>query len=329
MSSNQQQRQNAILSYLPEYPNAITTRELLSRVQNDGFKGGIRTLQRDLESLSYSNHIGCDDSHRSHHWFRYKGLNRSAFEMSASTALVLSMAEKHLHHLLPVNLQHNMSGFFTQANKTLNSNPRMKLWTQSIASVHPGFQPLAPNIKENILQIVEQGIIENKKIEISYRPRPPKVEKKYLINPLALVTRANIIYLIATLSDSLSYRHFALHRVSDAHCLLSTRAIPESFNLENYLSAGHLSFYLGESIYLKLKIDYELGYHLLETPLSNDQKVTIAEDKTYFAIEACVAHTEELKWWLMSMSDICEVISPVHLRAAVIESLTIALNKYK
>ncbi|MEM5505571.1 WYL domain-containing protein [Shewanella frigidimarina] len=329
MSNNQQQRQNAILSYLPEHPNSITTRELLSRIQNDGFKGGIRTLQRDLDSLSHSNHIGRDESQRSHQWFRYKGVNRSAFEMSASTALVLSMAEKHLHHLLPVNLQDNMSGFFTQANKTINSNPRMKLWTQSIASVHPGFQPLAPNIRDDILHIIEKGIIENKKVEISYRPRPPNVEKNYIINPLALVTRANIIYLIATLSDSLSFRHFALHRLSDAHCLLSTRAIPESFNLENYLSAGHFSFYLGESIHLKLKIDYELGYHLLETPLSNDQKVTIAEDKTYFVIETSVAHTEELKWWLMSMSNICEVIAPVHLRIAVIESLTIAVNKYK
>ena len=202
MSNNQQQRQNAILSYLPEHPNSITTNELLSRIQNDGFKGNIRTLQRDLESLSTSNHIGRDESQRSHQWCRYKGVNRAAFEMSASTALVLSMAEKHLHHLLPVNLQHNMSGFFTQANKMINSNPRMKLWTHSIASVHPGFQPLAPNIRDDILQIIEKGIIENKKVEISYRPRPPNVEKNYIINPLALVTRANIIYLIATLSDS-------------------------------------------------------------------------------------------------------------------------------
>ncbi len=329
MSNNQQQRQNAILSYLPEYPNSITTSDLLTRIKNDGFKGNIRTLQRDLDSLSHTNHIGRDESRRSHHWFRYKGVNRAAFEMSASTALVLSMAEKHLHHLLPVNLQYNMSGFFTQANKTLNNNPRMKLWTDSIAAVPPGFQPLAPNINEDILQIIEKGIVENKKVEMIYRPRPPNVEKEYIINPLALVTRANVIYLIATQADPLSFRHFALHRVLKAQCLLSTRKVPESFNLEKYLSAGHLSFYLGESIKLILKIDYELGYHLLETPLNYDQKVTIAEDRTYFVIETSVAHTEELKWWLMSMSNICEVIAPTHLRNAVIESLAIAVNKYK
>lgn len=329
MSETQTQRHLAILKYLPEAPASITTIALKEKLERDGQHAPLRTVQRDLDTLSNHYNISRDEALRPYGWYRSKGLHSSAIEMTPSTALALSLTKQFLLGLLPRQLKDNLDGFFDQAELKLANNPKLASWSKCVASLPSGFQPLAPHIDSSIMPPLEQALMEGQRLTIHYRPRAVNQAKQYHINPLALVTRGTTIYLIATLVDNDAFRHFALHRVQSVERLLQTRKTPVDFELSAYLKQGNLAFPIEELISLKLKVDFNLGYHLLETPLSLKQTIDHSDDGKSFIIEAELPNTEELKWWLMSMSDISEVLAPQSLREALFQSLTAAQAKYQ
>lgn len=290
----------------------------------------MRMLQRDIEALCCQYAINCDDSVRPHRWFRLRGVSYASLEMTPSTALAINMLREHSHHLLPSQVHDNLQGFFAQATHKLETTPENPLynWPSRIASLPSGFQLGQASINEQVMQTVEQALIHQKTLVIDYRPRPPRYSKQYQINPLGLVARGHVYYLVATLRDSGEYRHFVLHRVLSAELTSQQSSSPDDFDLSAYLEKGSMSFPKKEVITLELKVAYIEGYHLLETPLSPEQEVTYP-DSHHFIIRAEVNYTEELKWWLMSISDISQVLGPIDLRNELADSLKKAAQQYQ
>lgn len=328
MSDNRTQRHMAILRYIPQEPGFTTTVELKNKLSTDGFKVSLRMLQRDIETLSCQHAINCDDSVRPHRWFQLKGSSHAG--MTPSTALAICMLKEHVQHLLPTEVSNNLDGFFSQATHKLTATRANPLcnWPTQIAILPPGFQLGKPAVSDQVMKTVEHALLHQQGLLIDYKPRPPRQNKQYKINPLGLVARGHVVYLVATLSDNGEYRHFVLHRMMDAELSPHPAKVPSNFNLPEYLEKGSLSFPKNEVINLKLKVDYIEGYHLLETPLSPEQEVTFPDDD-HFIIQAQVNNTEELKWWLMSISDISELLGPESLRGELAASLKKAARQYQ
>ncbi|WP_261833633.1 helix-turn-helix transcriptional regulator [Vibrio ishigakensis] len=320
----------AILRYIPQEPQYTTTRELSDKLSNDGFDINMRMLQRDIEILCCQHPLSCDDTVRPHRWFRIQGVNDVTFEMTPSLALAINMLSEQSHYLLPRQVHDNLKGFFLQATQKFTVAPENQLyhWPSRIANMSPGFQLCKPLIDDKVLQVVERALIQQTPLEISYRPRPPRYSKKYQINPLGLVTRGPVYYLIATLRESGDYRHFVLHRIQDVELITTVQHRVQNFNLSTYIKNGNLSFPKDNEITLELKVSYIEGYHLLETTIHPEQEISYP-DPHHFVVKAKVNHTEELKWWLMSLSDISEVIGPNFLRRELTESLEKAVRQYQ
>lgn len=330
MSDTRTLRHMAILRYIPQEPQYTTTRELSDKLSNDGFEINMRMLQRDIEILCCQYPLSCDDTVRPHHWYRIQGVSDASLEMTPSTALAINMLREQSHYLLPQQVHDNLKGFFLQATQKFAVAPENPLyhWPSRIANLSPGFQLCKPSIDEKVLQFVERALIQQTPLEIDYRPRPPRYSKKYQINPLGLVTRGTVYYLIATLRENGDYRHFVLHRIQGIESMVPTSNQVQDFNLATYIENGNLSFPKDSKITLELKVSYVEGYHLLETPIHPEQEVSYP-DPHHFIVKARVNHTEELKWWLMSLSDISEVIAPISLRKELAESLEKAVRQYQ
>ncbi|BBM65196.1 hypothetical protein VA249_18420 [Vibrio alfacsensis] len=330
MSGTRTLRHMAILRYIPQEPQYTTTRELSDKLSNDGFDINMRMLQRDIEILCCQHPLSCDDTVRPHRWFRIQGVSDVSLEMTPSTALAINMLSEQSHYLLPRQVHDNLKGFFLQATQKFAVAPENPLyhWPSRIANLSPGFQLCKPLIDDKVLQVVERALIQQTPLEIDYRPRPPRYSKKYQINPLGLVTRGPVHYLIATLRESGDYRHFVLHRIQDVELMTAAQHEVQDFNLSTYIKNGNLSFPKDNEITLELKVSYLEGYHLLETPIHPEQEINYP-DPHHFVVKAKVNHTEELKWWLMSLSDISEVIGPDFLRRELTESLEKAVRQYQ
>ena len=88
----------------------------------------------------------------------------------------------------------------------------------------------------------------------------------------------------------------------------ATFARPRDFDLKRYDDDGRFGFGEGRSIKLVVLIEKAAGQHLLESPLSTDQRVEELADS--YRITASVIESEQLRWWLRGFGDALSVKAP-------------------
>lgn len=306
-----------ILRMLPRYPQKIETATIENRLRSEGYETTRRTIQRDLEKLSTTFPIECYDRTKPYRWYWMK--DAPAFDMPGmdpATALTFHLAEKFLAPLFPRSTMSTLQPYMTSARKVLDrlTENRLQKWPDKVRIISRG-QPLGvPEIKGNVTDVVYEALLEEKRFRTHYRKRGEEKAKEYIVNPLGLIIQDQLTYLVSTLWDYDDLLLLLLHRMEDAELLDEPCSIPASFDLQKYLDKGELLFPTGKKpLKLEILIDRYAGAHLLETPLSNDQRVTVPRDGR-FLIEATVANTAQLRWWLLGFGDNIEVLAPKELR---------------
>ena len=329
-------RHQQILRHLPREPRTVTTARLHDLLLDQGIDVNIRTLQRDMNTLCEV-FIGIDSSKNpdnSLSWFwREDAPNLQLAGLSVNQALSFYMLKQYVAPLLPSMTLDELAPFFEQAEATLDAVQENNLakWTDKVAVVPPTqpMQPPAYNLETH--KTVRMALLHEKQLDIHYERGDGKV-KHYQINPLGLVVRNIISYLIATKHETSEIRMFALHRVRDAAVLTIDADIPSHFQLKDYIDKGHMGFNLsGEPdvnvVQVKLKFKQPASKHLLETPISTDQTITVIDDFTTL-VTASVPENEQLIWWILSFGDHVEVVEPVHIRQKIAEVACAMARKY-
>lgn len=91
----------------------------------------------------------------------------------------------------------------------------------------------------------------------------------------------------------------------------------KSFDLQQFDDDRRFGFGEGKRIRISFRIGKKAGFHLLESPLSNDQRVASEDD--HYAISATVVDTAQLQWWLRGFGDQIENVlrkaSPQYVRS--------------
>ena len=108
--------------------------------------------------------------------------------------------------------------------------------------------------------------------------------------------------------------------MQSAEAMTLTFERPKEFNLQKYEEDGRFLFGEGKRIRLKFRISRYAGNHLLESPLSGDQKVREIDDQ--YEITATVVDSAVLHRWLLSFGD--EVSMVRRLRAVAKSIVEIA-----
>lgn len=104
------------------------------------------------------------------------------------------------------------------------------------------------------------------------------------------------LYLVCRYAGYDEERILALHRILSAQVTARTFERPADFDLEQYDADGNFGLGNGKRICLRFCIDKEAGFHLLESPLSQDQQMEVRDD--CFEVAATLVETAQLKWWL-------------------------------
>ena len=160
---------------------------------------------------------------------------------------------------------------------------------------------------------------------MAYRSKARTRANRIVLNPLGLVVRAGIAYLVATSWDYADVRHYVARGPrSRGSPELELKARfdaepakrPAGFRLADHvredrrfsypLSAGRLE--------LKALFDADSAVHLTESRLSANHRATEQPDGRML-IEATVPDTADLRWWLLGFGAGVEVLGPAGLRA--------------
>ena len=307
-----------LLTYIPKYPAKRSLSNFKEHLESLGYEVTDRTIQRDLLKLEKYFPLLCDDRNAPYGWSWQedaKEINLSA--MDKVEALSLSLAEKYLEPLMPIENYERIRNLFDRANNTLESSEQsqLKKWRDRVRVLPQSQRLETPLINQEVQSNIYDALLNGEQLDVQYLKANSKLAKKRTVNPLGIVLMGIVHRLICTMDpDFKIIRHLPLHRFKTANANGETSIEPENFDIDDYLDKESLSFLRTEKkIKIELLFRGNTGFHLSETPVSKDQKYK-EEKNGKIRISGTVADTEQLRWWILGFGENVEVIKPKILR---------------
>ncbi|MBF7731114.1 helix-turn-helix transcriptional regulator [Pseudomonas sp. N040] len=323
-------RQWELLKLLPSRLPGYTVQMLVEKLADGGYEISKRTVERDLNELSLLFPLQCNNKGMPYGWYWTPGSPSDLPGVTLSEALTLQLVENSLRPLLPAGILKSLQPRFAQARQKLDAltaqMPTAR-WIDKIASVQPELNLIAPEIDEELLEVIQQALLDDQQITSTYFAAFTNKTRALTLNPLALILRGSITYLAATVEPYTDVRLFALHRFKQVEMLEKPVNRPSDFDLKTYIKSGALQFSQGDVIQLKARINSALLNLLSETPISPDMKITKVDGG--HELTATVLDSWQLHWWLLSQADAIEVLEPLGLRAEIFRKLQAASAMYE
>lgn len=214
------------------------------------------------------------------------------------------------------------------------SNLFAQRWLNKIQSLPERIGFLEPEIDKGVEEAVHKALLSEQGLSITYR----KSKQPFNVYPVGLVQQGVRSYLVAFKSAEPQPRTYLVARIGSAVVVPSLGYVPTGFDLERFLVNGIASpndefftkFDYGREIALRLWIDRRTQW-IKETKLSYDQicePTNPADPGGDFILTATVKLTENLVWWILSMSWNVEVLEPENLRQRIKADLQRANKRY-
>lgn len=307
-----------ILKRIPRH-RKISATELQAQLGAAGIGRELRTIQRHLDALCEHFDIERDDRAKPY-GYRWKeqaaGLTLPA--LSETESLLLTLAERQLGELLPPSVRLSLQNLFREARIRIDASDGIGAgaaeWLRKVRVVSPTQPMLPPKLASGVLEAASGALYRNEWLEVTYvNADSCRIEARVM--PLGLAQQGVRMYLVCRFEDYEDERSLALHRIERA-CGTGLRfERPADFDLATFDAQGRFGFGDGKEIELRLSIDRELGAHLLETPLSSDQRARVVGDR--IELQAAVVESLRLIWWLRTFGDGVTVLSPQQVAHAV------------
>ena len=310
-------RQWKILLTIPRYPRGIKIQQIIAQLNRQQIElPTYRTIQRDLDALAsvFPQLLNEKREGASYWYLDTKDAVLEIPNMESATALVFYLAQQHLKNQLPPSALQPLQAYFNTATGLLDRHDTLYSNWRNKIRVLPQTQALIPSdIDAQVLNTIYTALLENRRFNGKYFARNDDQYKDFLVNPLALIFRGTVTYLVCTLRDYTDIRLLGLHRFVDAELTDVPRWVPADFNLDQYIETGHVDFLIGDSFELELLIEESVAIHLRESKLTHDQQL-IPFENGQSLFKATVCDTGQLRWWLLGFADQIEVLKPEKLR---------------
>ncbi|ABM62057.1 helix-turn-helix transcriptional regulator [Halorhodospira halophila] len=325
-------RQWTMLQHIPRQPRGISAGQLHDRLRCEGYAVSLRTVQRDLNTLSSEFALVCESVGNEQHWsWLADAPVLDVPGLSPAAALAFRLAELHLGALLAPEALRALRPHFEAAKRVLNQGgSQLSHWPNRVRVLTRSQPLLAPDVDPGVYDRICQGLLEGRQLYVHYRPRSRGSElRSYRMHPLGLVMRDPVSYVVATLRDYTDVRQMALHRFEAVELLDDPIAPPAGFDLDAYIHEQR-AFDLpdtNEPVALHLRISAGVAEHLTEAPLSEDQRIEACDDG-WWSLRATVPLTAQLRWWLLGFGQAVQVLEPQALRDELAAELRAAADLY-
>ncbi|MGG1354275.1 WYL domain-containing protein [Psychrobacter pacificensis] len=329
-------RQWQVLSQL-QRNRWVGTTHIYEQLMMAGFDISLRTVQRDLNALAKRFPIEKNNANPQGWRWKEDAPLQSLPHMNLSQAVAFNMVEANLTQLLPPVILDELFPWFDLARRQLKNSKVTHSWIDRVR-IEPATQPLiAPHIDLDSKDNIYHALFYQLQINACYTRSNKSEASEYTLNPIAIIQRGVIIYLLATRTDDpdATIRTFALHRFDRVEILESAAKTPDNFQLDTYLDEGSMGFShplfgelaeRGKNTAVELKFTQKAGRSLTESKLSDDQIVTSNDDDT-LTIKATVNLTSQLVWWLRGFGSGLLDAKPALLYQAVLDQPAMTNNE--
>lgn len=258
------------------------------------------------------------------------GERLGSWRSSSHWRLRVARVVEAVRPLLPGSMLKGLDARFSHARQkleNLSSENKAARWLDKVASVRPDMNLQAPEVPDSILETVQKALLEEYQLQCQYYSAHNDRTVDLTLNPLALIQRGQVAYLIATATPFTDIRQFAVHRFRQANVLDRPAEGLDDFDLQGYLGSDALQFGSAEKIELQAWISSNLARRVRETPLSADMTLTGLDHG--HRLQATVSNSWSLRWWLLSQGEELIVEQPPALRQLIARTLSNAAAQYQ
>lgn len=323
-------RKLILLQSIPREPRFISSQDLQSRMEAAGYTVSLRTIQRDLQSLSLHFPLIQNEplgrGKLGMGWAFSQDARYSALPgMDSVMALTMSMAMQYLQTLLPQQVVRYLEPLNQEAEKQLNQHNSAKFqdWVSKVRVISNHYLK-APEIDAKSMELVYLALLENQQLKVTY-----KGKKDTLLHPYGLIQQGHTLYLVCRFYNFDDVRVTALHRFKKVELLTEkVRPFPE-FNIDDYLDKGGLQWLVEDKkIDLKIEVANYLAQVLEETPITPEQTISPSSQENHSLVTAQVFDSMPLRRWLLSQGSSLVVLEPENLRQGLKKQLEELVGKY-
>lgn len=300
-----------LVQLIPRSPSVSSTTTLTEKLIERGYTVNARTVQRNLDQLAQVLPIICHDQAKPYRWSLNSNLHLQ--ELNPSSALAVHLAETQLGNLLPQSVTDQLKPLFSAARQHLSvlQHNGVADWVKVVRTLPNGKALQPAPIDTNVWQQVTDALLNKQQLQVNYSSRTKGAHKQLLLNPLGLVSRHTITYLVAGVNGYSDPRQFALHRILNAECTGTPAPQTPDFNLDSYIASGAFSLRQNaETVELIADIHPQQAWLLNETPLSPQQELSPLPDSDWFRLTATVPLDQETLWWIFGLNDRIRLHAP-------------------
>ncbi|RMD80285.1 MAG: WYL domain-containing transcriptional regulator [Gammaproteobacteria bacterium] len=309
----------------------VTSREIAEHLRSVSEELAVshRTVQRDLQLLSLAFPLDCELRGKTCYWHFMPGSKLELPAPRQDEAAARLMTGDLAAGWFPPWVGEMLAPMLGGAHEALRETG-LGEWARRVRVLSRGPILKPPDLDPEVCRAVLRALAERRVLELNYQSRDAEDWQAYEAHPQALVVVDGVFYLVATLWSYTDLRHLALHRMDNARVTDRPGRRAEGFDLDRYISSEAAFSYPRADAPIRLVALFDPGaaFHLRERRLAEDQRLTAAKDGR-IRLEATVADTEALRWWLLGFGDGVEVLAPEALRKELRATLERALRHYR
>ncbi|HWS40684.1 MAG TPA: WYL domain-containing protein [Arenimonas sp.] len=320
MAANKTIRWLAILDLLESEERWWSTSDIHESIQGrlsrQGIQQSLRTTQRDMAEIRDSGLVELGDSIGSENGGRWRlldsaiSVDRKRFS-SPDLALILLLASRHLTPLLPLEVQQrlNILAQRCEAHFKSRSLPAhwVRPWQNKVRILQRGHALLPPKIDPQVITEIYRALDRHKKLRLSYF-KPGREPRSGVYQPLGLVYKPPLFYLVVLREDSVNPHNLAIHRIIQAEVLSEDSVASPSFDLDQYLADNGTEKVHEKAVKLVLSASRRLCDHWDAAHIGNGQTIEYIEDGGI--VTAIVDDTDSLRQYLLGKGTQIRVIAP-------------------
>lgn len=319
----------AMLKRIPRSPHKITASQLHDHLDRLGMVTTIRTIQRDLISLSLEFPLIYDQGKPIGWSWRREAPHLSIPGMDSHTALTFAIVQEQLHNALPPSTTDHLKPWFQEAKLVIEKNSSTVFnWSNKIRFVSKSISQIQYEVNQEVRKVVYDSLLNGFQIILTYKAISNTAKpKSYPVHPLGLVITDDGIYLICTIGERKDITTLHMNRIINAVATKKIINIPMSFDIDEIANSS-FQIKLGDSpIKLKFKLSNNEAKRLAEAPINNTQRIS-SLDKDWSLISVTVFDTVHLRRWIFSLSSEIMILEPLKIKNEISKKISILHNWY-
>jgi predicted DNA-binding transcriptional regulator YafY len=181
----------------------------------------------------------------------------------------------------------------------------------------------------NIFGKLVRSVAESFKVKTEYMNNNGETSER-LLEPLGLVCKRNVWYLIARKTGTSDVRTFRIDQILNLSVRDSEKFVyPRNFSLNKHLGASWGVFYNDEVEIVKLKFSRKVAHRVKNLRYHPSQRIEEECSDGSVILEFEVCGLVEMQSWILQWGSQVEVLEPLKLREEILQTAQSIVEKYE